>query len=128
MQGTGIIGIKRTKNMEELADFYNMASVYISTSTEETMGLTVVEAMACGTPAVVYNKTALPELIVDGCGYVCEKSVDAIYSAIQTIRANGKEKYSNACRLHATTNYDKNKQYKKYCEYYQNIVGDKNED
>ncbi len=117
-----IIGVAKTKNAEELCRYYNMADVYVTASVEETMGLTVVEAMACGTPAVVYNKTALPELIVDGCGYVCkEKNADALYSAIKKIRQLGKQNYSQACIAHATQNFDKWKQYKKYCDYYSDI-------
>lgn len=118
-----IMGITKTKNAEELCDYYNFADVYVTASIEETMGLTVVEAMACGTPAVVYNKTALPELIVDGCGYVCEeKSVDALYSAIQSVRKQGKSYYSQQCIEHATANYDKGNQYRKYCQYYCDIT------
>ncbi len=117
-----MIGLSRTKDANELCDYYNMADVYVTASTEETMGLTVVEAMACGTPAVVYNKTALPELIADGCGYVCEKSVDDLYAAIQTVRQNGKATYGALCVEHATAHYDKEKQYQKYCEYYADIA------
>lgn len=121
-------GITRTKNADELCAYYNMADVYVSASTEETMGLTVVEAMACGTPAIVYNKTALPELIVDGCGYICgEKSVDALYEAVQKVRRKGKGYYAENCVKHATENYDKWKQYRKYCDYYRDILEIKDE-
>ena len=121
-------GIPQTKNAEELCRYYNMADVYISTSVEETMGLTVVEAMSCGTPAVVYNKTALPELMVDGCGYICgEKNVDMLYETIKKVRANGKASYSAQCIQHVAANYDKWNQYLKYCHYYDDIVGNNNE-
>ena len=103
-----IIGLTKTKNSSELCDFYNMADVYVTASIEETMGLTVVEAMSCGTPAVVYNKTALPELIADVCGYVCdEKTVDALYSNICEVRRLGKSYFSQACIRHVNDNYDK---------------------
>jgi putative colanic acid biosynthesis glycosyltransferase len=115
---TNVIGIPRTKNADELCNYYNIADVYVSASTEETMGLTVVEAMACGTPAVVYNKTALPELIADGCGYICRKTVDELYCGIQKIRTNGKAYYTDNCVKHARENYDKWNQYRKYCSFY----------
>lgn len=119
-----IICIPKTKNAEELCQYYNMADVYVTASVEETMGLTVVEAMACGTPAVVYNKTALPELVVDGCGYICkETGADALYSAIKTVRKLGKQHFSQTCIEHATENFDKQKQYNKYCDYYYDILG-----
>lgn len=33
---------------------------------DEPFGLSVVEAMACGTPVIAFNRGAMPELIVDG--------------------------------------------------------------
>ena len=62
----GIIGIKRTNSIEELAEIYSSADVFVNASQEETMGLTTAEALACGTPAVVYNATAVPEVWADG--------------------------------------------------------------
>lgn len=68
-----VIGIKRTNSATELAQIYTAADVYVSPSREETFGMTVVEAMACGTPAIVYNLTALSELSAFGA-VVCEKN------------------------------------------------------
>ena len=118
-----IIGIKRTASADELCDYYNMADVYVSASVEETMGLTVVEAMACGTPAVVYNKTALPELICDGCGFVCEYGVDCLYEGIQKVRQKMKTDFSDKCVSFVSKNFDKQNQYEKYCDLYKEIVG-----
>lgn len=120
-----IIGIKRTANADELCDYYNMADVYVSASIEETMGLTVVEAMACGTPAVVYNKTALPELICDGCGFVCEYGVDHLYEGIQKARQQRKTNFSDNCIRFVSENFNKHNQYEKYCELYKEIIGGK---
>lgn len=120
-----IIGIKRTANADELCDYYNMADVYVSASVEETMGLTVVEAMACGTPAIVYNKTALPELICDGCGFVCEHGVDHLYEAIKKVRQQKKTAFSDNCIRIVSENFNKCNQYEKYCELYKEIIGGK---
>lgn len=120
-----IIGIKRTANVDELCDYYNMADVYVSASVEETMGLTVVEAMACGTPAVVYNKTALPELICDGCGFVCEYGVEHLYEGVKKIKKHKKADYSDNCIRFVSANFNKHTQYERYCELYKEIVGKK---
>lgn len=121
-----MIGITKTKNAEELCNYYNIADVYVTASIEETMGLTVVEAMACGTPAVVYNKTALPELIAEGCGYVChETDADSLFLAIQEVKKHGKAHYSQQCIEHAAANYDKWNQYRKYCRYYGDLLEEK---
>lgn len=59
----GIIGIPRTDNTEELAALYSGALLTLNLSRQETFGLTTVEGFACGTPGIVYNATASPELI-----------------------------------------------------------------
>jgi glycosyltransferase involved in cell wall biosynthesis len=47
----------------DLAYFYNLADVYVMPSLYEGFGLPVLEAMACGKPAVVANRASLPELV-----------------------------------------------------------------
>ena len=90
------IGIERTNNQTELAEIYSMADVFLNLSLEETFGLVVGEAMACGTPAIVYNSTACPEILAEGCGYVVEPSnVDEVLICVNEIKKEGKEKYSS---------------------------------
>lgn len=68
-----VIGMERTSNQQELIKFYSAADVFYNPSLEETFGLVTAEAMACGTPAVVMNSTACPELIInDECGIVLD--------------------------------------------------------
>lgn len=61
----GIVSIPRTQNVGELAALYSGAMMTLNLSREETFGLTTVEGYACGTPGVVYNATASPELVLD---------------------------------------------------------------
>ncbi|GFI40413.1 processive diacylglycerol alpha-glucosyltransferase [Thomasclavelia cocleata] len=58
-----IVGISRTENIQELVKWYSAAEVFFNASIEETFGMTTVEAMYCGTPAIVFNYSALPEII-----------------------------------------------------------------
>ena len=68
-----VIGMECTSNQQELIKFYSAADVFYNPSLEETFGLVTAEAMACGTPAVVMNSTACPELIInDDCGIVLD--------------------------------------------------------
>lgn len=46
---------------EDLAVVYNLATVYVQPSFYEGFGLPVLEAMVCGTPAVVSRVASLPE-------------------------------------------------------------------
>jgi glycosyltransferase involved in cell wall biosynthesis len=47
---------------EDLAGVYSAASVFVFPSLYEGFGLPPLEAMACGTPCVVSNSSALPEV------------------------------------------------------------------
>lgn len=68
-----VIGMERTSNQQELIKFYSAADVFYNPSLEETFGLVTAEAMACGTPVVVMNSTACPELIINNeCGIVLD--------------------------------------------------------
>ena len=52
--------------IEELEYLYNAASVFVLSSTYEPFGMTAVEAMACGTPAVVTDKGGLKYFLENG--------------------------------------------------------------
>lgn len=118
-----IIGLSRTNSVEDLRKYYCAADVFVSPSLEETMGMTVAEALACGTPAVVYENTALTELITPATGIVVEQNYKALYEGISRVREAGKEQYADACRDYIIENYEKTKQYEKYCELYRSILG-----
>ena len=62
-----IIHIPYIKSASEMAEIYSFADVYVHLSTEDTFGKVIAEAMACGTPVVVYNSTACPEVVGHGC-------------------------------------------------------------
>jgi len=51
---------------EALAAIYSAADVLLAPSMGEGFGIPVVEAQACGTPVIVSNATAQPELVGDG--------------------------------------------------------------
>ncbi|AMC92900.1 hypothetical protein AOC36_02540 [Erysipelothrix larvae] len=82
---SNVKGILRTSDFHELVKIYQAAHIYLNLSYEETMGLTTVEALACGTPCIVYDKTAVPEVIDTSCGIVCEAgNLSALKSTIES--------------------------------------------
>lgn len=76
---TNIIGIKRTENVEELAMIYSMAHIFINPSLEESFSLVTAEAIACGTPVIVLDTSAVKELVCDDNGIVLSKHNPADY-------------------------------------------------
>ncbi len=86
-------------NKEVLAELYSLSDAYVHLSTEDTFGMVIVEALSCGTPVVIYNSTACPELVQSQCGFVVEPhDIDAIVCSLQKIRQDGKKSYSESCR------------------------------
>jgi glycosyltransferase involved in cell wall biosynthesis len=47
--------------LEATVDFYRAAEVFVYPSHNETFGLTILEAMACGCPVVTSDRSAMPE-------------------------------------------------------------------
>ena len=113
----GMLGIERTSSVRELAEIYSAADVYVNPSVEETMGLTTLEALACGTPAVVYNATAVPEVVSENCGTVVEAgNVTALADGIKNISFSSEE-----CVKRAEC-FEKNNQYEKYINLYKELI------
>lgn len=118
----GIIGITRTESSEELARWYRRANVVLNLSTQETFGMTTVEGFACGSPSIVYNATASPELINEKVGYVVEAGdVDAVYSKMQELRSENKL-LSSDCVHHVHQNFNSKKQYLNYIKLYDRLL------
>jgi 1,2-diacylglycerol 3-alpha-glucosyltransferase len=55
-------------------NYYSMGDIFVSPSTWDTQGLSVVEAMASGLPVVAFNYRAMPEVI--GKGGILVKHLD----------------------------------------------------
>lgn len=64
-----VIKVGYIKDPAELAEYYRNADVYVHLSRADTFGKVIAEAIACGTPAIVYNATACPEIVSGDCGY-----------------------------------------------------------
>ena len=81
----GMLGISRTNNVTELAEIYTAADIFVNLSLEETFGMTTVEALYCGTQAVVYKGTACEEIVDLYGGMAVEQGLENIYSVLMNI-------------------------------------------
>ena len=118
-----IFGISRTENINQLVDIYSMADLFLNLSYQETFGLTTAEALSCGTPALVYNATACPEVVSDDTGFIVEKGdLDSVIKVINEVREKGKEFYSEKCRERAVSCFNKDDRFMDYIDLYRSLL------
>jgi len=108
-----------------LAKLYSAADVFCITSLDEIFGLTVSEAMACGTPVVGFNIGGISEQVTADCGIlVAPKDVNALAEALQSIiHEDNKEKiYAKNCRQRVMDNYTAELMMERYVKLYRAMV------
>lgn len=111
---SNIITVAPLNSTDELAQFYSMADVLLNFSIQETFGKVAAEALACGTPLIVNNATANPEIPGD-CGYIIENNnLHQAIDAIKDIKDKGRHYYQYRCVNRAHSLFDKDKNLKQY--------------
>ena len=69
------------------AMLFSAADVFVSASFMETYGLTLIEAMSCGTPVVAFRTGGIPEAVPEQGGILCDQlDADTFKMAIQKLR------------------------------------------
>ena len=120
---SNIIGYECLSSQVELSKLYSSADVLLSLSYAETFGMTIVEAAACGTPAIVYDNTAQKSMVTADTGFVVQTgNVDEVYKAVEKIRQVGKKNYSYNCRERVEKYFDKNKSFMNYISLYEELL------
>jgi len=87
-------------------------------SFEEPFGLSVLEAMMCGTPVIAFSRGSMPELIKDNFSGFLVKNVPEAVSAVQNIEIINPED----CRTHAQENFGLEKMINSYLEAYEKVL------
>ncbi len=80
-----ILGLPRTNSVTELAQAYTAADLFLNPSTEETFGMTTLEARCCGTEAIVYQDTACEEVVQQFGGIVVPRGAEQLWAAVQSL-------------------------------------------
>ena len=68
-----IIAIKKTNSVEELAEIYSAADVFLNFTYEDNFPTVNLEAMACGTPVITYRTGGSIEPITGETGIIIEQ-------------------------------------------------------
>jgi glycosyltransferase involved in cell wall biosynthesis len=74
---------------DHLPDLYRGASLFVYPSLYEGFGLPVLEAMACGTPVITSNRTALPEVAGEAALLVDPTQPEALAAAMSSLVCDG---------------------------------------
>ncbi len=119
----GIVGIRRTESVQELAALYSLADVFVNPTYVDNFPTTNIEALACGTPVITYNTGGSPEAIDENTGIVVAKGdKEALKKAIVEV-VSCKDKYeSETCRKRAVDNFNKEDRFGDYIELFNQVL------
>ncbi|MDD3213744.1 MAG: glycosyltransferase [Eubacteriales bacterium] len=96
-----ILGLTRTANVTELAQWYTAADCLVNPTLEDNMPMVNLEALACGTPVVAFDTGGCAEAIGDDCGIVVPKGdAETLLNAVQQV-APRREALRAACLARA---------------------------
>ncbi|WP_027379827.1 glycosyltransferase [Chryseobacterium daeguense] len=118
-----IIGLERTKNVEELAALYSAADVFVNPTLEDTFPTTNLEAQSCGTPVITFETGGSPEALDKSTGIIVEKgNIEKLMQAINEIKRNTKSFYSENCRTRVLNLFDKKNAFRNYIQLYKELL------
>ncbi len=85
---------------------------------EEPFGLSVIEAMMCGTPVIAFTRGSMPELIIDGISGYLVKNVAEAVRAVENLTSID----PNACRQHACGKFSRKRMINEYIGAYETVL------
>ena len=119
----GVVGIRRTENVRQLAELYSAATAFVNPTWQDNYPTVNLEAIACGTPVVTYRTGGSVEAVTEETGYVVEQGdVAGLLKAVRDIKNNGKEQYTAKCRAYALANFRKEERYADYLKLYEDLT------
>ncbi len=106
-------GALRTKTLGSARALLHLISF------EEPFGLSVVEALACGTPVIAFNRGSMPELIEHGVTGFLVESVDEAVAAVARIGEIDRA----ACRASVVARFTVERMADRYLSLYRSLLG-----
>jgi alpha-1,6-mannosyltransferase len=108
----------------ELAGWLASADAFVHAGTEETFGLVVLEAMACGRPVVATRASAMPELVDDAVGLLARPDDPAdLAAAIAGLYDADLEAMGRAARAHVLARFTWTQTFSELLARYATLLG-----
>ncbi|MDD4437244.1 MAG: glycosyltransferase [Tissierellia bacterium] len=118
-----IIGVNRTENINQLAEIYSAADLYLNLTYEDNFPTTNIESLACGTPILTYDTGGSIEAVSSETGFIVDKGdYPSIMNVINIVKEKGKSSYSKACRDRAEKFFNKDDRYMEYIKLYNHLL------
>ena len=117
-----MVHVDYVNGTEELSKLYSAAVAFVGFSVEDTFGKVFAEAMLCGTPCIVFNSTACPEVVSEAGYVVAPHDVKAMAYFAKEIFAKGRSSLSQKCKELVTFKYGYEQNVDKYIEVYKSVI------
>lgn len=122
IQWVGPISSEQALTRKEVISLMQKAKGFLMTiNWEEPFGLTMIEAMSCGTPVIAFDRGSVPEIIIDGkTGFIVPsgEGIEGLEKALSKLSTiNPKD-----CRKHVVENFSLDKMIDNYEKLYLEVI------
>ncbi|MCO0831831.1 glycosyltransferase family 4 protein [Fructobacillus sp. W13] len=107
---------------DEVANYYKLASVFVSSSDSETQGLTFIEALACNRPFVAIHSPYLDQLVTDSAIGTLVDDYDEFLDAMLSYLKRPLSEQDEAVRQHAVKNVDAQTFEARVFDFYEEVI------
>ncbi|MBS9336324.1 glycosyltransferase family 4 protein [Fructobacillus papyrifericola] len=109
---------------DQVADYYRLATVFVSSSDSETQGLTFIEALASNRPFVAIHSPYLDQLVTDPAIGELVDDYDAFRDALAAYLIRPLTEKDEKVRKAAVKNVDATTFAKRVMAFYEEVIGD----
>ncbi|HPM00673.1 MAG TPA: glycosyltransferase [Candidatus Cloacimonadota bacterium] len=111
---------------EDLPAFYHQLDLFVLSSRNESFGIVLIEALACGIPAIASKCGGPEEIMTSDTGLLIENdSVEALYEALNYMEQHLAEYNQDKIRQYAVEFFSKKKYLKEINQLFQILVNQK---